>query len=280
MQAYAAKLLDLIESKAEKIARQWADDVIKNKRTPSFHPLSKEMVIEQGVDFYKLFRRMSLAENPYEEAKTFSWKYAENFYKKNIPLREAIYALILLRRNLWLYAEFQGTFVTVLEKTQAVESLNRTILLFDYVSYQVTEKYEELIRSDIDKRLYAVETLMKKGCIGGEKNVYKYWIIAGFIFVALIITYYYHSVLQTGVIFTHLFYIPIVLSSICWGRKGIRVALILGLILLASHAIFLKGIPFTEDIIRAAMFIVVGGVVGWLMEDVKKVRKLFNNFKA
>jgi hypothetical protein len=42
----------------------------------------------------------------------------------------------------------------------------------------------------------------------------------------------------------------------------------------------LKGIPFTEDIIRAAMFIVVGGVVGWLMEDVKKVRELFNNFKA
>ena len=53
---------------------------------------------------------MSLAENPYEEAKTFSWKYAENFYRKKIPLQEAIYALMLMRRHLWLYAEFQGTF--------------------------------------------------------------------------------------------------------------------------------------------------------------------------
>jgi Histidine kinase N terminal. len=280
MQSYAAKLIDVIESKAENIARQWADDVMKHKRTPSYHSLPKEMVVERGTDFYKLFRRMSMAEKPYEEAKTFSWKYAENFYKEKIPLREAIYALMLLRRNLWLYAEFQGTFFTALEKQQAVESLNRTILMFDYVSYQVTEKYEELIHRDVDKRLFVVQTLVRKSCLGGEKNVFKYWFMAAFILAGFILTFYYHSVLKTGVVFTHLFYVPIVLAAICWGRKGIWVAFIFGLMLLISHAIFLKGIPFTEDIIRAAMFAVVGGVVGWLMEDVKKVRELFNNFKA
>ena len=279
MQAYAAKLIDLIESKAENIAKQWADDVIKNKRTPSFHSLEKEMVIEQGVDFYKLFRRMSMAENPYEEAKTFSWKYAENFYKKNIPLREAIYALILMRRNLWLYAEFQGTFFTALEKTQAVESLNRTILLADYVAYQVIEKYEELIHRDVDKRLSVVQTLVKKSCLGSEKNVFKCWLMAAFMLAGFILTFYYHSILHTGIVFTHLFYIPIVLASICWGKKGIWVATIFGLMLLVSHMIFLKGVPFSEDIIRAGMFVVVGGIVGWLMEDVKKVRELFHNFK-
>jgi hypothetical protein len=278
MQAYAAKLIDLIESKSENIARQWADDVIKHNRTPSYHSLPKDMVIEQGIGFYKLFRRMSMAENPYEEAKTFSWKYAENFYREKIPLQEAIYALMLLRRNLWLYAEFQGTFFTALEKQQAVESLNRTILMFDYVSYQVTEKYQELTFKEVEKRLSAVQTLMTKGCMGGEKNVFKYWVMAGFILVALILTYYCHSILQTGVIFTHLFYIPIVLASICCGRKGIFVAILLGVMILISHAIFLKGIPFTEDIIRAAMFVVVGGIVGWLMEDVRKVKELFNNF--
>lgn len=280
MQAYAAKLIDLIESKAENIARQWADDVMKHKRTPSFHSLPEEMVIEQGVDFYKLFRRMSMAENPYEEAKTFSWKYAEKFYNKKIPLREAIYALMLLRRNLWLYAEFQGTFITVLEKTQAVESLNRTILLADYVAYQVIEKYEDLIHRAVDERLSVVQTLVRKSCLGGEGNVSKYWFMAGLIIAGFILTFYYHSVLQTGIVFTHLFYIPIVLASICWGRKGIWVAFIFGLMLLFSHVIFLKGVPFTEDVIRAAMFVVVGGIVGWLMEDVKKVRELFSHFKA
>ena len=95
MQAYTTKLIDLIESKAEGITGQWAADVMKHDRTPSYHSLPKDMVFEQGIDFYKLFRRMSLAENSYEEAKTFSWKYAEDFYRKKIPLHEAIYALML-----------------------------------------------------------------------------------------------------------------------------------------------------------------------------------------
>ena len=278
MQAYAAKLIELIESKAEDIAGQWADDVMKHKRTSSYHSLPREMVVDQGVGFYKLFRRMSMADTPYEEAKTFSWKYAVNFYKAHIPLQEAIYALMLMRRNLWLYAEFQGTFNTALEKQQAVESLNRTILLFDYVSYQVTEKYEELIHRDVNKRLSIVQTLVRKSCLGAEKNVSKYWLMAVFILAGVILTFYCHSVRQTGIVFTHLFYIPIVLASICWGGRGIWIAIIFGLMLLLSHLIFLRGVPFAEDIVRAVMFVVVGGIVGWLMEDVKKLRELFSNY--
>jgi hypothetical protein len=278
MQACAAKLIDLIESKSENIARQWADDVVKHNRTPSYHSLPKEMVVEQGVGFYKLFRRMSLAENPYEEAKSFSWKYAENLYRQKIPLQEAIYALMLMRRHLWLYAEFQGTFFTALEIQQAVESLNRTILMFDYVSYQVTEKYHQLAANDVGRKLNAVENLMMNGCIGGEKSMPKIGLMTMLVLIALLLTYYCHSILGTGVVFTHLFYIPIVLASICCGRKGIWVAVILGVMILVSHAIFLGATPYTEDIVRAVMFVVVGGVVGWLMEDVRKLKELFHNF--
>src|SRR4030065_1734437 len=171
--SYATKLIDLIESKAEKIAKQWAADVMKHNRTPSYHSLRKDLVIEQGVNFYRLFRQMSLAEIPYEEAKNFSWRYAEEFYQQKIPLHEALYALILMRRHLWLYAEFQGTFVTALEKQQAVESLNRTILMFEYVSYQVTEKYQELVIGDIDKKFGVVKTLLMGKLFGGTKKIYK-----------------------------------------------------------------------------------------------------------
>jgi hypothetical protein len=275
MQAYASKLIDLIESKAEGMSKQWATDVMKHDRTPSYHSLSKDMVIEQGINFYRLFRRMSLAESPYEEAKTFSWKYAEDFYRQKIPLHEALYALILMRRHLWLYAEFQGTFVTALEKQQAVESLNRTILMFDYVSYQVTEKYQELIIGDVEKKLGAIKTLMMKGLIGGKKSVYKVGLMAIFLLSACILTYYYHATLGTGVIFTHLFYIPIILASIWWGKKGVFVAVFLGALILTGHALFLKVTPFIDDIIRAFMFVVMGGVVGWLMEGIKKVEELY-----
>jgi len=274
MQSYASKLIDLIESKAEGIARQWAADVMKHERTPSYHSLPKDMVIEQGIDFYKLFRRMSLAEIPYEEAKTFSWKYAEDFYRKKIPLHEAIYALMLMRRHLWLYAEFQGTFVTALEKQQAVESLNRTILMFDYVSYQVIEKYQELIIGSVERRLGAIKTLMMKGPIGGKGSI-KAGLMTIFLLVAFILTYYSHVNLGTEIVFTHLFYIPIILASIWWGKKGIFAAIFLGVLILTSHALFLTGIPISGDVVRAVMFVVIGGVIGWLMEGIKKVEELY-----
>jgi hypothetical protein len=275
MQSYASKLIDLIESKAESIAKQWAADVMKHERTPSYHSLSKDMVIEQGIDFYKLFRRISLAENSYEEAKTFSWKYAEDFYRQKIPLHEAIYALILMRRNLWLYAEFQGTFVTALEKQQAVESLNRTILMFDYVSYQIIEKYQELIIGSVERRLGAIKTLMMKGQIGGKGSTYKVGLMTIFLLVACLLTYHYHATLKTEELFTHLFYIPVILAAIWWGKKGIFAAIFLGVMILTSHALFLTGMPILGDVVRALMFIVIGGVVGWLMEGIKKVEELY-----
>jgi hypothetical protein len=275
MQAYAAKLVDLIESKSENIARQWADDVMKHDRTPSYHSLPKEMVVEQGTDFYRLFRRMSLAENPYEEAKTFSWKYADDFYRKKIPLQEAVYALMLMRRHLWLYAEFQGTFVTALEKTQAVESLNRTILMFDYVSYQVIERYQDLIIGSVERRIGAIKTLMMKGQIVGKENIFKVGLMIVFLLVACLLTYYNHAILKTEGFFTHLFYVPVILASIWWGKKGIFTAIFLGVLILVSHALFLTGMSISGDVVRAAMFVIISGVVGWLTEGIKKVEEMY-----
>jgi hypothetical protein len=274
MQAYAAKLIDLIELKAENIAKQWATDVMKHNRTPSYSSLPQDRVIERGVEFYRLFRQMSLADIPYEAAKTFSWKYAKECYREKIPLQEAVYALILLRRNLWLYAEFQGVFVSALEMQQAIESLNRTILMYDYVSYQVIEKYQELIHDDVDKKIGSIK-LMMNNPISGIKNIYKSGLMGILILVACILSYYYHAILGTGVIFTHLFYVPIILASVWWGKKGILVAFFLAGLILTSHVLFLKAVPFVDDIIRAIMFIVIGGVVGWLMDGIKKMEDMY-----
>jgi hypothetical protein len=281
MQSYATKLFDLIELKAEKIAAQWAAGVMKHSRTPSFSSLPKEEVIELGIKFYRDFRQMSLVEIPYEAAKTFSKKYAEECYRKKIPLHEAFYALILMRRHLWLYAEFQGTFLTVLEQYQAVESLNWTILMYDYVSFQIMEKYNELVTRDIDKKIGSIKTLIMDKPFGDKGNGYKIGFMATLLLIACGLTYYYyHSSLATGAIFTHLFYIPIILASIWWGRKGIIVALFLGVLILLSHVFFLKGTPLIDDVIRAVMFLVIGGVVSWLMGGVKKLEDIYKTVKG
>lgn len=275
MQAYGTKIIDLAERNAKEIAKQWAADVRKHRRTPSYHNIPEDQVIDQAIIFYMHFRQMFFTEKPFEAAKNFSVKFAEDRYKEKIPLQEALYALILIRRHLWLYAEFQATFITTLEQRQATESLNRTILMFDYVCYQVTERYQELIKEEVDKRLGLIKSITMERADEGQKNFFKTAITGALVIVAASLTYYYHAILGSGLVFTHLFYIPIVLAGIWWRRGGIYVSSFLGLMLLLSHAIFMTRTPYWDDVVRAIMFVVIGMVVDRLMDGIRRVESLY-----
>ena len=146
MKAYATKLIDLTESNAEKIARQWARDVKTNKKTGSYHGASDERILLQATEFYHHFKEMFVQDEPYRQAEKFFEHYADERYREGIPLHEAVYALILMRRHIWLYAEFQAIFITAVEHRQAVESLSRTILMFDDAMYVITRRYRELMK--------------------------------------------------------------------------------------------------------------------------------------
>jgi hypothetical protein len=149
------KLIDLVERNAEAIARKWVKDVKKNPRTTHYRKLSDEEIIGYAIKYYHHLRELMMEKSPEELAKEHFSRYARVQYEKGIPLHEALYALVLMRRHMWLYAEFQAAFVSVLEHQQAIDSISRTILMSDYIVYMVTQEYEKLIRHDLEKRLGA-----------------------------------------------------------------------------------------------------------------------------
>jgi hypothetical protein len=146
------KLLDLMANNAESIARQWVKDVARNPKTPYYHNLSEDKIIPQAVEFYKQLSRVYTAKDPFTAIRNFMGKFAESLFHDGIPLHEALYAIVLMRRHIWLYAEFQAIFVTVVEQLQAMDALTRTILMFDYISYALTEKYVTLMNSSPRKK--------------------------------------------------------------------------------------------------------------------------------
>ena len=83
---------------------------------------------------------------------------------------------------------------------------------------------------------------------------------------ACLLIYYSHMVLQKSVIFTHFFYIPIILAGIWWKRRGILFAATLGAILITSHFILKTNLSFADDCLRALMFLVVASFVALLSE--------------
>jgi methyl-accepting chemotaxis protein len=107
------------------------------------------------------------------------------------------------------------------------------------------------------------------------KEKYRIIVIAILLGFCCFLTYYFHVVFLTGVVFTHFFYIPIILASLWWGRKGVAVAIFLALVLIISHfIIILTEAEIINDLIRASMFIVVSLAAAFLSE---KIAKMVNN---
>ncbi len=170
MRPHATKLIEIVEQNAKAIAQQWYKNVKINPKTPVYHTLKEEKAVEQALSFYGNFLKLFATDKPFEDAYTLFSKYADASYRDGIPLPQAVYALILMRRHMWLFAEYQAIFETAVDQRHALESQSRMILMFDYAEFVVIDRYDELMRKECEDKCKALKI---KGPIlslwGGEK---------------------------------------------------------------------------------------------------------------
>lgn len=144
MKVFADRLINVLEHHRREIAQQWCNAVRQNPRTPSFNNFSEEELLKRAGFFYKNLITMYFSEKPYTEVRKYFSEYAEVSYEHKIPLHEALYALIMMRRHMWLFADFQEPFLSAMDHRQAVETINKTIRIFDHGIYIITQRYGEL----------------------------------------------------------------------------------------------------------------------------------------
>jgi len=107
----------------------------------------------------------------------------------------------------------------------------------------------------------------------GKAEKYKIILMAILIGNSCFLTYIFHVVLKTGIVFTHFFYIPIILASIWWKRKGLFVAIFLAAFLIFSNIFFGGEKISLNDYARSFMFIVIASVVALLSEHISKAER-------
>jgi len=56
----------------------------------------------------------------------------------------------MMRRHLWLFADMQVIFTSALDSYQAIETITKTIRLFDHAIYIITRRTEELWKEKAD----------------------------------------------------------------------------------------------------------------------------------
>jgi len=86
------------------------------------------------------------------------------------------------------------------------------------------------------------------------------------------LTYYFHAILEMGTVFTHFFYVPIILAALWWRRKGLVVAVFLAVLLISSNILVRAEVATTDDYLRAIMFILIAFVVATLSETIAKAQ--------
>ncbi len=92
---------------------------------------------------------------------------------------------------------------------------------------------------------------------------------------SLFLIYYFHYMLGITVIFTHFFYIPIILAAIWWKKKGLIVPVLLSTALILSHVFSGEvDLPVTEDCFRSAMFMFVGVIAALLSDEIEKSKEI------
>ncbi|SAI87361.1 hypothetical protein MBBA_0482 [Methanoculleus bourgensis] len=103
--------------------------------------------------------------------------------------------------------------------------------------------------------------------------------------ISVFLTYFFHTVLMLGTVFSHFFYIPIILTALWWEKRSIPVALFLGGLVVVGTLGFSPDPLVPNDYARILMFVVVAFVVASLSEqlrgrerEVKKQRDLAQRY--
>jgi hypothetical protein len=152
-QVITDKLLDITQNHAEAITEQWFKAVSSNPRTTSFHsltPAHKERLMLQAKIFLQSIKKLYFAEHPFHEVERIleSTAFAQDACSHGVPITEAVYALVLMRRHLWLYAETQEMINSALDEYLVLESITRTLLIFDYAVQIVLEHYQQMMKKE------------------------------------------------------------------------------------------------------------------------------------
>ncbi len=84
--------------------------------------------------------------------------------------------------------------------------------------------------------------------------------------VGVFLMAWFHHVEKSDIVFTHFFYLPVVLATLWWGYRGIWVAVGLCAALLLSRLLSTLEVSLWVDLVRSASFLLVGGVLAELSE--------------
>ena len=117
--------------------------MLSRKETGSYNKLHRKEVYRRIYEVYSRLGSWLSKDTPKDDLEEHYMRLGRRRVSEGIPLEEVVMALLLIKRNLWLYLLETYLFKSTFEIYQSLEMNNRVVLFFDRAIYFSSMGYEK-----------------------------------------------------------------------------------------------------------------------------------------
>ncbi|MGC9975353.1 MAG: hypothetical protein ABSC57_01355 [Syntrophales bacterium] len=142
MKVLSRKLVELVETNADKLTNCWLKDVKKHPGTVTYHTYDEKQLYQRAFRVYSQFGKWMSNETAKKDIENIYTALGKQRRQEGFALSEVIQALIITRRHIWLLVGSAGLLDTALDLHQAIDLINRSVLFFDRAIYFTAVGFE------------------------------------------------------------------------------------------------------------------------------------------
>lgn len=136
------RLVKLIETRADEIAKTWYTDILESNYVPGIKNITDREALDIALNVYQRLGYWLLPTSDHKVRETYL-KFGADMYDKGFRMEDVVMVLILIKRHLWLHLLEGGVMGRNLELYQALELNNQVVLYFDRAIYHALVGYRE-----------------------------------------------------------------------------------------------------------------------------------------
>jgi ADP-ribose pyrophosphatase YjhB (NUDIX family) len=136
------KLIKLIESNAEIIAKRWLNDIQSNKSTPTYATANPDFILQRNLKVISQFGKWLGGYYNDNDIRNYYRKLGSERKKEGFALSEILSAISLTRKYIWEFALSQKMWNKTIDIYMSLELERRMMLFFDRAAYYTSRGYE------------------------------------------------------------------------------------------------------------------------------------------
>lgn len=145
----AERLVEVIESRANEIAKVWYRDAKESIYLPSIKKIPEDQALKIATTVYKKLSYWLLPSSEKEIRRIYE-RFGAAMYRRGFRMEEVVMILVLVKRYLWLHLLEEGLMTTSLDLYQALDLNNKVVLYFDRAIYFSLVGYKEARSKSIE----------------------------------------------------------------------------------------------------------------------------------